>query len=130
MYRYLTIFDVLAMNEVIMERMGGVSVLRDEGALESAIMRPQMVAHYEDADLVTQAAVLIIGILIAHPFVDGNKRAALAAGTTFVQLNGQWIASEPGEFGRQIEALLVRTDSLDEATARFIAWLRAHRQPL
>lgn len=130
MYRYLTVFDVLAMNEAIMERMGGQSLLRDQGALESAVMRPQMVAHYEDANLETQTAVLMVGIALAHVFVDGNKRTALAAGTTFVALNGQWIASEPGELGRQIEAFLVRTDSLDQATARFIAWLRSHMQPL
>ena len=35
---YLTIFDVLAMNEAIMERMDGSSLLRDEGAFESAVM--------------------------------------------------------------------------------------------
>jgi death-on-curing protein len=130
MYRYLTVFDVLAMNEIIMARMGGQSLLRDEGALESAVMRPQMVAHYEDADLEIQTAVLIIGIAIAHAFVDGNKRTALAAGTTFVQLNGQWIASQPGELGLQIEAFLMRADSLDQATSRFITWLRSHMQPL
>ena len=130
MFHYLTLFDVLAMNEAIMERMGGVSLLRDEGALESAIMRPQMAAHYEDADLVTQTALLIVGIALAHAFFDGNKRTALAAGTTFVQLNGQWIASQPEELGRQIEAIVLRTDSLDNATSRLIACLRTHIRPL
>lgn len=130
MYRYLTVFDVLAMNEAIMERMGGQSLLRDESALESAVMRPQMAAYYEDADLVRQTALLIVGVALAHAFVDGSKRTALAAGTTFVQLNGQWIASEPGELGRQIEAILLRPDSLKEATERFIAWLRSRMRPL
>lgn len=127
---YLTVFDVLAMNEAIMERMSGVSLLRDEGALESAVMRPQMAAHYEDADLVTQTAMLMAGIALAHAFVDGNKRTALAAGTTFAQLNGQWIASQPEELGKQIEAIVIRSDSLDNAMSRLIAWLRSHMRPL
>lgn len=127
-YTYLTTFDVLAMNEAIMERMGGSSLLRDVGALESAVMRAQMVANYEDADLVTQAAVLMIGIALAHAFIDGNKRTALLAGTTFVRLNGQRIASEPEELARQIEAIVIRSDSLEAATTRFIGWLRSHMQ--
>jgi len=130
MYYYLTTLDVIAMNEAIMERMGGTSLLRDEGILESAVMRPQMAAHYEEADLVAQAAVLMAGIALAHAFIDGNKRTALAAGTTFVQLNGQWIESEPEKLGRQIEAIVTRTDSLQEATGRFVAWLHAHIRPL
>lgn len=130
MYRYITAFDVVAMNEFVMERMGGSSLLRDENGLESAVMRPRMVAHYEDADLVTQAAVLIVGIALTYAFVDGNKRTALLAGTTFLRLNGQKVASEPEELGRQIEAMVMRSDSLDQATARFTSWLRSHLQPL
>ena len=131
MYQYLTVMDVIAMNEAIMERMGtAASLLRDEGALESAMMRPQMAAHYEEADLVTQTAVLISGIALARAFVDGNKPTALAAGTTFVQLNGLWIESEPEELGRQIEALVIHPDSVGEATTRFVSWLYSHIRPL
>jgi death-on-curing protein len=130
MVRYLAVLDVVAMNEAILLRYESSSLLRDEGALESAMIRPQMAAHYEKANLVTQAALLISGVALAHAFLDGNKRTALAAGTTFLHLNGYWIVSEPGEFGRQIEALVNRPDSLEEAMARFIAWLRPRMQPL
>jgi len=128
--RHLAVLDVVAMNEAILLRYESSSLLRDEGALESAMIRPQMAAHYEKANLVTQAALLISGVALAHAFLDGNKRAALAAGTTFLHLNGYWIVSEPGEFGRQIEALVNRPDALEEAMARFIAWLRPRMQPL
>ena len=130
MIRYLAVLDVVAMNEAILLQYESSSLLRDEGALESAMMRPQIAAHYEEADLVTQAALLIAGIALAHAFLDGNKRTALAAGTTFLHLNSYWIVSEPGEFGRQIETLVKHPDSLEEAMARFIAWLRPHMQPL
>jgi hypothetical protein len=47
------------MNDDILRREGSQSLLRERGALESAVMRPQTAAHYEQADLVTQAALLI-----------------------------------------------------------------------
>jgi len=77
---YLTVLDVIAMHDELIERTGGAVGLRDEGALDSAIMRPQMAAYYEEADLVTQAVLLMSGIALAHAFVDGNKRTALASG--------------------------------------------------
>ena len=130
MVRYLAVLDVVAMNEAILRQYGNSSLLRDQGILESAMMRPQMAAHYEEADLVTQTALLIAGIALAHAFLDGNKRTALAAGTTFLHLNGQWIVSEPGEFGQQIEALVNHSASLEQAMDHFIAWLRPRKQPL
>ena len=65
-----------------------------------------MAAYYEAADLVIQAALLISGIALAHAFLDGNKRTALLAGTTFLDLNGLAIERPPEELGRQIEALV------------------------
>ena len=127
--QYLSGLDVIAMNDEIVRRSGADGgLLRDEGALESALMRPQMAAHYEQADFVTQVAVLMVGVALAHPFLDGNKRTALAVGTTFCFLNGYAIVSEPTGLGRQIEAVVTREDRVEDATARFIAWLRQHMQ--
>jgi prophage maintenance system killer protein len=59
LYQYLSVGNVLALHEAIMRDTGQVpAVLRDVGLLESAVMRPQMAARFEDADLVTQAAYL------------------------------------------------------------------------
>ena len=128
---YLSALDVIAMNDEILRRAGeALSSVRDAGALESALMRPQMASHYEQADLVTQTAVLVAGVALAHPFLDGNKRTALAAGTTFCLLNGYQIVNEPTELGRQIEAIVVRAGSLADATERFVAWLRSHVQSI
>ncbi|MGZ3639252.1 MAG: type II toxin-antitoxin system death-on-curing family toxin [Ktedonobacterales bacterium] len=123
--RYLTVLDVIALNDEILRRSGETPLpVRDEGGLESALMRPQMAAHYENADLITQAAVLIAGVALAHAFVDGNKRTALAVGTIFLALNGLQIVSEPGTLGRQIEAIVNRAGRLDEATTQFSEWMR------
>lgn len=123
--RYLTVLDVIALNNEILRRSGEAPLpTRDEGGLESALMRPQMASHYDNADLITQAAVLMAGVAHAHAFVDGNKRTALAAGTVFLALNGLQVVSEPGAFGRQIEVLVNRQGRLDEATTQFVEWLR------
>jgi death-on-curing protein len=112
------------MNGDILRREGSQSLLRDRGALESAVVRPQTAAYYEGADLVSQAALLIAGIAMAHPFLDGNKRTAAASGATFLGLNGYRIASVGDEYGRQVEALVNYPDSLEAATHRFTDWLR------
>lgn len=66
---------------------GGASGLRDENALESALARPQNLAHYGDPDLADLAATLAFGIARNHPFVDGNKRTAWVAARLFLRLN-------------------------------------------
>jgi death on curing protein len=67
---------------------GGPPGIRDEGALESALGRPINRWAYEQADLAELAAAYAFGIARNHPFVDGNKRAALLALVTFLGLNG------------------------------------------
>lgn len=69
---------------------GGSEGLRDEGALLSALARPQNLLAYAEPglDLASLAAAYAYGIARNHPFVDGNKRTALVAARTFLILNG------------------------------------------
>jgi len=86
---YLTAGEVIAFHSEIMRRAGQpLALLRDRGLLESAVQRPQNAAYYEEADVVTQAGLYMVGIALNHPFVDGNKRAGYVAGMAFLQLNG------------------------------------------
>lgn len=77
---YLTVADVLGMHTVLIQRYGGAPGVRDPGALESALFRPQT-GYYED--IVAEAAALLESLAINHPFVDGNKRIAFAAADVF-----------------------------------------------
>src|ERR1051326_2911585 len=95
---YLTASEAVEINEQVLAEDGQQSLLVDEGKLESALMRPQMAAHYEEADLVRQAALLVSGVALAHAFVDGNKRTALIAGRVFLRFNGYRLEREPEEF--------------------------------
>lgn len=82
-----------------------------------------MVSFYEDADIVIQTAVLIEGIAMAHSFIDGNKRTALLAGVTFLDINGYELRDARNVIGKRIEDLVVTRD-----TNQFREWLRLHIQ--
>ena len=82
---YLTVADVLGMHTVLMQRHGGSPGVRDPGALEAALFRPQT-GYYDD--IVAEAAALLESLAINHPFVDGNKRIAFAAMDVFLRING------------------------------------------
>ena len=78
----------LAMHETLIRDYGGLSGVRDEGLLESALARPQNQAAYGDPSLAGLAAAYAFGIARNHPSVDGNKRTALMAAYTFLRMNG------------------------------------------
>lgn len=123
---YPTSDDAYHLHVALMATLGAaIPALMNPGALESALHRPRQASHYEDADLATQAALLIGGIARAHAFEDGNKRAALMIGDVFLQKNNAWVVAEPFELADQLLALINRSDSEVEATSRFADWLRS-----
>ncbi|CAO4141968.1 type II toxin-antitoxin system death-on-curing family toxin [Methylorubrum extorquens] len=84
---WLTSDLVQAIHAQQLKLFGGPPGLRDEGALESALGRLINRAGYGEPDLAELAAAYAFGIAKNHPFVDGNKRAALLAFVTFLGLN-------------------------------------------
>ncbi len=105
---------------------GGSLGIRDEGLLESALTRPQQKWYYEpDTDLATLAAAYALGIAKNHPFIDGNKRAALVAAYTFLAINDLELeAPEP----EAVNAILGTADgSLSEED--LASWIRSHLIP-
>ena len=74
MTTYPTLEEVLAIHSTLIERFGGSHGLRDKGALESALARPQT-GYYRD--LIEEAAALWESLSKNHPFIDGNKRVAV-----------------------------------------------------
>ncbi|KQT78629.1 type II toxin-antitoxin system death-on-curing family toxin [Methylobacterium sp. Leaf466] len=85
---WLTSDLVQAIHARQLKMFGGPAGLRDIGALESALGRPLNRAAYGEVDLAELAAAYAFGIAKNHPFVDGNKRAALLSLVTFLGLNG------------------------------------------
>ena len=128
---YLSLADVLALHQAMMEKFGIASVpLRDEGILESAIMRPRMAAYYSKADIILQAALFAVGISQAQAFLDGNKRIAFLACDVFLRLNALAFAGDPLELAVQLVAVVERKSDLEEAATAFEAWLRKYVGPI
>ena len=105
---------------------GGLEGMRDEGLLESALMRPQNTVAYADADSAPDDAALAAsyGVAIArnHPFIDGNKRAAFLAVGLFLYLNG--LRLQASQVDATVTMLAVAAGDMPEEA--FAAWLRAH----
>ena len=121
---YVTLDDVRGLHANVMRRTGFLPApVRDLDALESAIMRPQMmVAHYEGADLLTQAVTLMLAISHAQAFVDGNKRTAMFAALVFLELNGCTFDGDDELLAALLEEAASRP--YDEARTTIAEWMR------
>jgi death-on-curing protein len=120
---FLTVADVLGLHVELIRRYGGAAGVRDPGALEAALFRPQT-GYYED--IVAEAAALFESLAINHPFVDGNKRIAFAATDAFLRINGWRLKRAP----MQIHAEMIQmfeTGTFD--IAHLEPWLRAFARP-
>jgi len=80
---------VLAIHQALLAEHGGLPGLREPGLLDSALARPRQKSAFDDeASVFDLAAAYSFGLAQNHPFVDGNKRIALAVGAVFLELNG------------------------------------------
>ena len=88
--RFLSVAELLSLHRDLLNGFGGAPGLRDEGALVSAAMAPQHHWFYSEGsgDAFVLAAVLLIHLGRNHPFVDGNKRVAVAGALVMLDLNG------------------------------------------
>ena len=117
---YLTQADVLAIHDDQIQRFGGSPGVRDPGALDAALYRPQS-GYY--ADLIEEAAALWESLAQNHPFIDGNKRTAFAATYTFLAINGAALRADPDDTFRFISVLY---DAQHFTFDRLAVWLREH----
>lgn len=103
-------------------------VVRDAGALASALVRPSHIIYGTEVypRLVDKGAVILDGISRSHPLLDGNKRLAWAMTSAFFEVNGYILtatAQEIDDFVRQVAG--------DHMPPRDIAlWLHDHAEPM
>jgi death-on-curing protein len=114
---YLTAEDVLEIYAAIIDATAehAADHLRSRDSLEGAVARPAAYAHHEQADLALQAAVLADGIAETQPFIDGNKRTALVAMLTFLELNGHRVEATDPELADWIIGLSADSTARDLA---------------
>lgn len=108
---HLTVSDVLEVHAEAISLFAGSSGIREMALLESAVAAPQASFGGEPVytDLIEVAGAYLFFLCRNHPFVDGNKRAALGACIVFLRLNG----IEPQSDGQSWEDL-----TLDVAASR------------
>lgn len=87
---FLEIADILEIDQILIDRFSGMSSVRDEGLLESALSQPQVLFFGELLHPTShaQAAAYLYHLAKNHPFLDGNKRTAYGAIEAFLRLNG------------------------------------------
>jgi len=105
---------------------GGADGIRDLGLLESALARPVNKFAYGETNLMALAAAYGFGIAQNHPFIDGNKRTALASVIVFLGLNGLWLDS-PQE---QMTAVILSLAAGEITEDVLVRWTAGHTRPL
>ncbi len=118
MAEYLSVVEVLALHAILINEFGGTDGVRDLGALESAVFRPQT-GYYEDP--IAEAAALLESLIQNHPFLDGNKRVAVAAADVHLRLHGLELAGDSMKHHRFLVGLM-EEGNLDWKSLD--AWLR------
>ena len=125
--RYLTLGEVVALQQRVIAGTGGAAGVRDLGALESAVAQPRASFGGEDLypGVIEKAAALGFSLVMGHPFVDGNKRTGHAAMETFLVLNGYEVSAPVDEQERVMLQLAAGELSRDD----FVEWVRSRALP-
>src|SRR5215813_8978505 len=124
MAEYLTVAEVYAMQSRLIDLFGGLHGVRDKGAVEAAVFRPQT-GYYNSLE--EEAAALMESLGNNHGFIDGNKRIAFAATDTFLRINGFYLDVSSDEGYRFVYGSM---DRQEFRLARIIEWIREHIKKL
>ena len=87
---FLTLAEMIDIHNNQIDLYGGRSGMRDLGLLQSAVAQPEASfgGEWLHEDIFAMAAAYAFHICKNHPFVDGNKRTALASALVFLEMNG------------------------------------------
>lgn len=115
--------DALALHDRLLALEGGAAGIHDKGLLGSALARPkQLLAYANNPDIIQMAAAYTAGIVLDHPFIDGNKRTGFVVGVLFLELNRYWFVASEEDAAQAV--LSLAAGKLKEDA--FAAWMRAN----
>ena len=124
MSNFLTVAEVYRMQHTLIDRFGGLHGVRDKGAVDAAIFRPQ-IGYYSTIE--EEGAVLMESLCNNHGFVDGNKRIAFAAADVFLRVNRFCLEVEGSEGDVFITGSMERHEF---RMPQILEWIRQHIKPL
>ncbi len=111
--------DALTIHEKMISQHGGAAELRDKGLLESALAKLLHRYFYATATIPELAASYAAGVILNHPFIDGNKRTGFMLAMAFIEVNGWRFGAD--EADAVVQTLALATSDLSEAD--FAVWL-------
>lgn len=112
------------MQHRLIELFGGMHGVRDAGAIEAAVFRPQT-GYYNSIE--EEAAALMESLGMNHGLIDGNKRIAFTAADVFLRRNGFYLEVPADEGHQFIEGSLARQEF---RFGKILAWIREHLKPV
>ena len=121
---YLTVAEVYLMQYRLIEMFGGLQGVRDQGAVEAAVFRPQT-GYYNSIE--EEAAALMESLGNNRGLLDGNKRIAFTAADVFLRRNGFYLEVEAPEGQAFIDGSMERHEF---RFAKIVEWIRHHMKPL
>ena len=124
MSEFLTVAEVYQMQHRLLDLFGGMYGVRDKGAVESAVFRPQT-GYYNSLE--EEAAALMESLGNNHGFLDGNKRIAFTATDVFLRRNGFYIKVGATAGYDFINGSMERHEF---RFAQILDWIRRHAKPL
>jgi death-on-curing protein len=119
---WLTREECLALHEFMLSEYGGITGVRDEHLLDSALARPQQLFAYGKPNMADMAAAYAAGIVKNHPFLDGNKRTGFMLGAGFLERNGFEFHATEAEAA--LRTLALAAGKMSEKA--YAAWLKAN----
>ena len=126
---FLTLDEALLIHADQIRRYGGSHGVRDLGLLTAALAMPEASfgGVYLHPSLAEMAAAYLYHIARNHPFLDGNKRAALATALAFVWLNDRHLEAGEDELTDLVVGVAAGRVAKAQAAVFFAARLSARR---
>jgi death on curing protein len=124
--KWITLDELLSIHQDAIVFAGGASGVRNPGALESALARP--FTSFGGVEifpgLEAKVAALIDSLIAFHPFIDGNKRTALAAANICLQLHGKHIIPS-----KEVEPYFWSIARGEQTIEEIKEWLNSNIEP-
>jgi|SRR3989338_2580418 len=123
---YLELKHVAAIHDALIEQYGGTLGLRDEGLLDSAIAQPAQAVFGEEIfpDVPSKCAAYAYYISENQPFLDGNKRTAVATALTFLRLNGYDLKLPLEKANQNLYDLMMKLANKEISRNQLADWFR------
>lgn len=117
--RFVEVEEALRIHARQVSRFGGDPGIRDRGLLESALAMPRASfgGEFVHEDIIAMAGAYLYHLCKNHPFMDGNKRVALAVALYFLTRNGMPLDTDNETLQDKVLAVASGKMEKDEITA-------------